>query len=152
MSRFRQNATALRSGRPASQRCTDPDGDLGFFAWPVPLEVGDAQENLAGLRRMPALTTQDVGQRHPAVEDGPEIAPVHQDHRRTQAGVIADAGLREAVDRDEEPERVFELATDLAVECVERGRLDELLLPARLEKVVDAVEGEGPRRFARRRS
>ena len=62
------------------------------------LEVADAQEDLAGLSGMPTPAPQDVGKRHAAVEDGPDVPAFDKDHRRPQAGVITDDRFREPVE------------------------------------------------------
>jgi hypothetical protein len=84
------------SNKPTSQRLAGPATRLT-----PSLEVAYAQKDFSSLSGMPALATEDVGQRQSAVEDCPKVAPVHQNHRRAKAGVVADTRLRETVDRDE---------------------------------------------------
>lgn len=94
---------------------------------------------------MSTLRVENFRQADPAPKNGVKILSTHKDHGgRTDARVSLHRGLGEVADRDEQAERRLELVLDLAVEVVQVGRLDRLLLPLRLEQVVGVLKAESP--------
>jgi hypothetical protein len=72
---------------------------------------------------MAPLSEEELEEVHPSLQHGPEVTAVHEDHDRPDSRVEIDGAALKPVDRQEQAERVVELARDLALEAIQRQRI-----------------------------